>query len=44
MEAPTSYWYPNVRLVRQTRSDDWGPVVGQVKAALAARAGARAAA
>jgi Flp pilus assembly protein TadD len=44
LEADTSYWYPNMQLVRQTKRGDWGPVVEAAKAALAARAGAKAAA
>jgi len=44
MAAPTSYWYPNMRLVRQTTGGEWEPLVETVKSALAARAGARAAA
>jgi Flp pilus assembly protein TadD len=44
LEAETSYWYPNMRLFRQTERGDWGSVVEATKAALAARAGERAAA
>jgi tetratricopeptide (TPR) repeat protein len=44
LEAETSYWYPNMRLIRQTTRGDWAPVVEATKAALAARAGAKAAA
>ena len=44
LDAPTSYWYPNMRLIRQTERGDWGPVVEAAKAALAAQVGAKAAA
>jgi hypothetical protein len=44
MEAESSYWYPNMRLVRQSQPGDWGPVVEATRAALAARAGSKAAA
>ena len=42
--AESSYWYPNMRLVRQRTRGDWEPVVEATKAALAAMAGARVAA
>ena len=32
----TSPWYPGVRLFRQSRLYDWGPVVAELKSALAA--------
>ncbi len=44
LEAPTSYWYPNMRLIRQAKRGEWGPVVEAAKQALAARAAPRAAA
>ena len=43
LEAPTSYWYPNMRLVRQQVRGDWAPVVETTKATLAAMAGAQGA-
>jgi len=44
LEADTSYWYPNMQLLRQRTRGDWGPVVEATRAALAALAGAKAAA
>jgi hypothetical protein len=32
----TSPWYPQIRLFRQARLDDWAPVIEEVKAALIA--------
>jgi tetratricopeptide (TPR) repeat protein len=34
--AETSPWYPQIRLFRQERLDNWAPVIAQVRAALAA--------
>jgi hypothetical protein len=34
MEGETSPWYPSMRLFRQDRSNDWGPVVDRVFDAL----------
>jgi hypothetical protein len=34
----TSPWYPQIRLFRQARLDDWAPVIEEVKAALAVHA------
>ena len=38
MSAERSYWYPDMRLLRQRTLGDWTPVVAEVRAALAARA------
>jgi ADP-heptose:LPS heptosyltransferase len=44
LEAPTSYWYPNMRLIRQHERGDWGPVVDAARDLLAASAASKAAA
>jgi hypothetical protein len=36
VSGDSSPWYPDVRLFRQARLDDWAPVIEEVKAALAA--------
>lgn len=41
--GPTVRWYPTVRAFRQPVPGAWGPVVGEVQAAIRAIAGARAA-
>ena len=37
LERPDSPWYPSMRLFRQTMRDDWAPVFGAIKDALATR-------
>ncbi len=37
-----SPWYPSLRIFRQQRSGDWGPVIGRVVTALGAMVAARA--
>ena len=37
MSGETTFWYPSVRLFRQTKRGDWGSVMAEVAAALAER-------
>jgi Tfp pilus assembly protein PilF len=41
MSGDRTPWYPTMRLFRQMEFGDWGPVIGEVAAALAARAAGR---